>query len=315
MHSFNDLCIELFQFQYANNSTYRVYCELIDVAVNEVKQYENIPFLPISAFKTQKLRTGEFEGEAIFTSSGTSGENTSKHFVENLGVYENSFRLGFENVYGSIQDYCVLGLLPSYLERSGSSLIYMVNEMIKESKHPESGFFLHDHGELNTVLSALAKTETKVLLIGVSFALIDFAESYQLPKNNSLIVLETGGMKGKRKEIIREELHDKLIQSFGVSQIHSEYGMTELLSQAYSKGEGIFDTPPWMKVLIREQDDPFKQVAVGNSGVIDVIDLANISSCAFIRTDDLAKKLTGSQFQVLGRVDAADVRGCNLMVN
>lgn len=313
--SFNDLCIELFQFQYQNNSTYRAYCDLIHAPIKEIKVYKDIPFLPISAFKSHELKSGSFNAEAIFSSSGTSGNQTSRHFVENLVVYEKSFRLGFEYFYDTPEEYCVLGLLPSYLEREGSSLIYMVNSMIEHSKHSQSGFFLHNQQELYNLLRELAKTQTKVLLIGVSFALLDFAESYKIPFNNNLIVMETGGMKGRRKELIREELHEVLSTSFGVKSVHSEYGMTELLSQAYSKGNGIFETPPWMKVLIRQQDDPFELVPKGQSGAIDLIDLANISSCGFIRTDDLGRVLNKSSFEVLGRLDVSDIRGCNLMVN
>lgn len=313
--SFNDLCIELFQFQYRNNKVYRTYCDLINTKFEKVKQYVDIPFLPISAFKSHELKTGDFKPEAVFSSSGTTGSQTSKHLVKNVKVYEKSFQLGFEHFYGKIEDYCVLGLLPSYLEREGSSLIYMVNDFIEKSTHSKSGFFLHNQEELFEILKQLAEQETRVLLIGVSFALLDFAENYKVPQNENLIVMETGGMKGKRKELIREELHSLLSSSFAVKSVHSEYGMTELLSQAYSKGEGVFETPCWMKVLIREQDDPFKLVKNGQTGAINIIDLANISTCAFIRTDDLGSQTSENQFKVLGRIDVSDLRGCNLMVN
>ena len=313
--SFNDLCVELFQFQYGNNTVYRAYCDLINIRPEEITEYTKIPFLPISAFKSHELKCGSFKSEAIFTSSGTAGIQTSRHFVKDLSLYERSFHLGFEHFYDEVEEYCVLGLLPSYLEREGSSLIYMVNEFIKKSKHPKSGFFLNNRQDLYEILVELVNKNTKVLLIGVSFALLDFAEKYQIESNENLIVMETGGMKGRRKELIREELHAKLSRSFGVKYIHSEYGMTELLSQAYSKGNGIFETPPWMKVLIREQDDPFQLVQNGQAGAINIIDLASISSCAFIRTDDLGIQVSENKFKVLGRLDVSDLRGCNLMVN
>ena len=313
--SFNDLSLELFQFQYDSNETYRSYCELIKVKPELIDEYLKIPFLPIDAFKSHELKSGSFTAEATFTSSGTSGGQTSRHLVQDLNLYERSFQLGFEHFYHDIQDYCVLGLLPSYLERKGSSLIYMVNDFIEKSTHPSSGFFLNNQDELYAILVNLAEKKTKVLLIGVSFALLDFAERYQLSSNENLIVMETGGMKGRRKELIREELHFILCKSFGVKCIHSEYGMTELLSQAYSKGNGIFETPPWMKVLIREQDDPFHLINSGKTGAVNIIDLANISSCAFIQTDDLGMYVSNNQFKILGRSDVSDVRGCNLMVS
>ena len=313
--SFNELCLELFQFQHQNNPVYRAYCDLICVEPEKIKVHTDVPFLPISAFKSHELKCENFEAEAIFTSSGTSGSQTSKHYIKNLKLYEKNFQLGFEHFYDKLENYCVLGLLPSYLEREGSSLIYMVNDFIQKSNHPKSGFFLNNPEELYEIMVELAAKKTKVLLIGVSFALLDFAERYKLTSNGNLIVMETGGMKGRRKELIREELHFILSKSFGVKHIHSEYGMTELLSQAYSKGDGVFETPSWMKVLIREHDDPFKLVSMGQSGAINIIDLANISSCAFIRTDDLGKQVSDNEFEVLGRLDVSDLRGCNLMIN
>lgn len=312
--SFNELCIELFQFQYRNNKIYRDYCALISVDATKIEQFTEIPFMPISAFKSHELKCGDFTPQATFTSSGTTGSQASRHFVDDLNLYERSFTLGFQHFYEDIEEYCVLGLLPSYLEREGSSLIYMVNDFIVKSRHATSGFFLNNQEELHKILVELAKTETKVLLIGVSFALLDFAEKYQLSSNKNLVVMETGGMKGRRKELIREELHSILSRSFGVEYIHSEYGMTELLSQAYSKGNGVFETPPWMKVIVREQDDPFSLVPLGQAGAINIIDLANISSCAFIRTDDLGLQIADNQFKVLGRLDVSDLRGCNLLI-
>lgn len=312
--SFNELCLELFRYQVEHNATYKEYCELINCNPETIKHFKSIPFLPISAFKTHQLKCGNFEAAATFTSSGTTGNSTSRHFVKNLRVYEHSFQEAFKQFYGEIQDYCVLGLLPSYLERQGSSLIYMVDNFIHQSNSKQSGFFLNNQNDLAQILKELSSNKTKTLLIGVSFALLDFAEQYSIPKNENLLVMETGGMKGRRKELVREELHSTLTTGFNTETIHSEYGMTELLSQGYSKGNGIFETPPWMKVLIREQDDPFNYVEDGKSGVINIIDLANTSSCAFLQTDDLGKKITDTQFEVLGRMDISDLRGCNLMV-
>ena len=239
---------------------------------------------------------------------------TSQHLVKDLSIYETSFTQGFESFYGDIKEYCVLGLLPSYLERKGSSLIYMVNDFIQKSTHPSSGFFLNNTKELHQILTDLQSVNQKTLLIGVSFGLLDFIDQYTLPHHENLIVMETGGMKGRRRELVREELHEHLNKGFSTHQIHSEYGMTELLSQAYSKANGTFETPAWMNVLIRQQDDPFCFVGHGKTGAINIIDLANIHSCAFIQTDDLGKKYEDQSFEVLGRFDASDVRGCNLML-
>ncbi|MFT5668258.1 MAG: hypothetical protein ACI9DK_002458 [Vicingaceae bacterium] len=312
---FNDLCIELFQFQVENNVVYKEYCRLLNCDVAAIEHYSKIPFLPISAFKSHELKCGNFEAAAIFSSSGTTGNQTSRHFVNNLETYGKSFNLAFERFYGNVEGYCVLGLLPSYLERQGSSLIYMVNNFIEQSTHEQSGFFLDNQQELFDLLQRLSNNKEKVLLIGVSFALLDFVEQYDLKSNDNLVVMETGGMKGRRKELVREELHSILQKGFSTEKIHSEYGMTELLSQAYSKGNGVFETPPWMKILIREQDDPLQLTTIGQAGVMNIIDLANTGSCAFIQTDDLGKKLDENRFEVLGRQDISDVRGCNLMVN
>lgn len=311
---FESKALELFQFQYTNNEVYRKYCTLIHCDPNRVTKLQGIPFLPINAFKTHAVVSGEFKHESIFTSSGTSGQLTSKHYIKENAIYEKSFVKGFELFYNSIEDYCVLGLLPSYLERSGSSLIYMVDHFIHHSRHEQSGFFLNDQQKLAELLIQLSKKQEKTLLIGVSFALLDFVENHNIPFNKNLIVMETGGMKGRRKELIRSDLHDQLKKGFHCSTIHSEYGMTELLSQAYSNGKGLFKTPPWMKVLIRKQDDPFAYCSLQETGGLNIIDLANIHSCAFIQTDDLAKQHDKHQFEVLGRFDATDVRGCNLMV-
>ena len=310
---FERLALELFHFQAAENDVYRQYLDLLGVKRQQISSLQQIPFLPISFFKSHKVITGSFDPQKVFSSSGTTGQQTSKHYVGDLALYEKSCRLGFERIYGSVEDYCVLALLPSYLERSGSSLIHMAEKMIEASKDPESSFYLHDLEKLYAVLQDKNKSGKKTLLLGVSFALLDFAETYSLPESD-LIVMETGGMKGRRKEMIREELHALLCQGLGVKSIHSEYGMTELMSQAYSRGSGKFTTPPWMKVLVRETDDPFTAAKPGKTGGINVIDLANVDSCAFIETQDLGRIYADASFEVMGRFDNADIRGCNLMV-
>ena len=311
---FERKALELFHYQHSNNEIYRDYCNEVNCLPEEVKSLQDIPFLPISFFKTHQVVCGKQEKEVIFSSSGTTGMQASKHIVKDIDVYIQSFVKGFETFYSSFNDYCILGLLPSYLERTGSSLIYMVDYFIKNSKHPDSGFFLNNTDQLFETLERLSSTKEKVLLIGVSFALLDFAKQYQLSENTNLIVMETGGMKGRRKEMIRSELHNQLKSGFKQENIHSEYGMTELLSQAYSVGNGKFNSPSWMQVLIREQDDPFSYAKNGKTGAINVIDLANIFSCAFIQTDDLGRKYNDGSFEVLGRFDSSDVRGCNLLV-
>jgi hypothetical protein len=233
--------------------------------------------------------------------------------VADLKIYEHSYLNCFEQFYGAVDDLCILALLPSYLERQGSSLIYMIDDLIKKSKHPESGFYLNDFHALKRKLEQLTASGSKVLLIGVSFALLDFVELYDLKLSNA-IIMETGGMKGRRKEMVREELHEVLKAGFGVSVIHSEYGMTELLSQAYSNGNGIFRTPSWMKVLIRDTEDPLSFQTTGKTGGINIIDLANINSCSFIATQDLGKRYADGSFKILGRFDHSDIRGCNLMI-
>lgn len=311
---FESTAIKVFQLQYENNVVYRQYCDYIERKQSNVKTLHDIPFLPISVFKTHEVKTSFFSPEIIFTSSGTTGEKTSKHFIKSTKVYRNSFVKGFEQLYDPIGDYCILALLPAYMERTGSSLIYMVEYFSQKSKHPQNGFYLYNHRDLYDSLNELAKTEQKTLLIGVSFALLDFAEKHQIQANPNLIVMETGGMKGRRKELIRNELHETLAKSFQVDHIHSEYGMTELLSQAYAKQGGFFKTPNWMKVLLRKQDDPFNYCQPNETGGINVIDLANLYSCSFIQTDDLGRYNNQEEFEVLGRFDQSDVRGCNLMV-
>jgi len=310
---FEKIALKVFRFQYDNNIVYREFCELLGTEKQSVKTLQQIPFLPIQFFKSHKVITGTGTAEETFTSSGTTGTITSKHFVTNVDFYEESYRKGFSQFYGNIEDYVVLALLPSYLEREGSSLIYMVEDLIQMSNHLESGFYLHNHDDLIKKLTELDQAGQNVILIGVTYALLDLIEKHQFQLSNT-IIMETGGMKGKRKEMIREELHDILCKGFGVSAIHSEYGMTELLSQAYSLGDGVFECPSWMRILIRDTEDPFTYMENGKTGGINVIDLANINSCSFIATQDLGKKNPNTSFEVLGRFDNSDIRGCNLMV-
>ncbi|HET8809532.1 MAG TPA: acyl transferase [Flavobacteriaceae bacterium] len=316
---FNETAIAVFQFQYEHNNVYREFCDLLKIEKSKIQEIAQIPFLPIQFFKSHKVTASPEKPEQIFTSSGTTGIS-SKHFVTDLSLYEQSFRESFEQFYGKIEDFVVLALLPSYLERSGSSLIYMVDEFIEQSKHPESGFYLNNLSELAKTLKKLdsaacpsGRRRKKILLIGVSFALLELVEKFQFRLKNT-IVMETGGMKGRRKELVREELHEILTNGFGIEKIHSEYGMTELLSQAYSQGNGIFKCPKHLKVLIRDPEDPLTLMPDGKNGGINVIDLANLNSCAFIATQDLGKKHKNGTFEVLGRFDNSDIRGCNLLV-
>ena len=309
---FNALALNVFKFQFENNKVYRSFCDLLYKHPSDVKTVEDIPFLPIEFFKTREIFSSKEKPVITFSSSGTTGSVTSKHHVTDLSIYEKSYLNGFKRFYNNIEDYVVLALLPSYLEREGSSLIYMVDDLIKKSNHSESGFYLNNLDEINEKLIALDQSGQKVLLIGVSFALLDLIEKHQFQLNNT-IVMETGGMKGRRKEMIRPELHQLLKDGFGVSKIHSEYGMTELLSQAYSKGNGVFECPPWMKVFTRDTEDPLSIQKANKTGGINVIDLANINSCSFIATQDLGKKHEDDSFEILGRFDHSDIRGCNLM--
>lgn len=311
---FRQTALEVFRFQAENNPVYKKYIELIGISVNKVNSLKQIPFLPIEFFKSQKVVSGKDKEKIIFTSSGTTGNLTSRHYVPDLGIYEDSFTKGFEAFYGSVQDYCILALLPSYLEREGSSLIYMMEKLIKDSAHPKSGFYLNNHDELIASLAELKAQNQKVLLLGVSFALLELAEKYQLDLGD-VVVMETGGMKGRRKEMTREELHAIFTSRLGVDKIHSEYGMTELLSQGYSKGDSLFKTPAWMKILIRDAYDPFSYEKAGRSGGVNVIDLANLYSCAFIETQDLGRIHADGSFEILGRFDNSDIRGCNLLVS
>ena len=303
----------MFRFQYENNLVYQEFCDFLKVDVQKVKSVEQIPFLPIQFFKSHEVVSNKNPIQETFTSSGTTGILTSKHLVTDVSFYEESYRKGFSQFYGDIENYVVLALLPSYLERGGSSLIYMVEDLINKTNNPESGFYLHNHEELIQKLVKLDSEGQNVILIGVTYALLDLIELQKFELQNT-IIMETGGMKGKRKEIIREELHEQLSEGFGVPSIHSEYGMTELLSQAYSLGNGVFECPSWMQILIRDTEDALAYVADGKTGGINVIDLANINSCSFIATQDLGKKNPNTTFEVLGRFDNSDIRGCNLMV-
>ena len=312
--AFNELALEVFNHQFNNNKVYRSFCDLLYVHPSEVKCVEDIPFLPIQFFKTHHVLSSSDPIQRTFTSSGTTGSITSSHFVTDLNIYETSFTKGFEAFYGTPEDYVVLALLPSYLEREGSSLIYMVDAFIKQSNQPESGFYLNNLSELKDTLIKLDSEGKKVLLIGVSFALLDLVETYQFNLKHT-IIMETGGMKGRRKELIRDELHAQLKQGFGVDTIHSEYGMTELLSQGYSKGNGLYNCPPWMRILTRDTEDALSIQPMGKTGGgINVIDLANINSCSFIATQDLGRVYNNGSFEVIGRFDHSDIRGCNLMV-
>ncbi|MBE8714284.1 acyl transferase [Sphingobacterium hungaricum] len=311
---FNAQALAIFQYQAKNISVYGEYLNLINRPIDSVQHYREIPFLPIELFKSQKVLPEHAQAEVIFTSSGTTGQITSQHFVEDVSVYEQSFRLAFQQFYRQPKDLVILALLPSYLERSGSSLIYMVDDLIKHSAQQESGYFLYNHQELYDTLISLKSSKKKTILIGVTYALLDFIEQYQLDFPE-LIVMETGGMKGKRKEMIREELHALLSTGFNVETIHSEYGMTELLSQAYSSGYGIFSCPNWMKIVLRDTNDPLTLLDEHKkTGAINVIDLANYNSCSFIATQDLGKFHSENTFEILGRFDQSDIRGCNLLV-
>jgi len=335
---FEQRALEIFRYQATHNEVYGTYVQALGTNPLRVQTLTGIPFLPVRFFKTHNVQTGNFNAQAIFESSGTNGAMNSRHKVKDLSWYETSFTRCFESFYGPVKNWCIIGLLPSYLERKNSSLVWMVDRLVQLSGRTQSGFYLNEYEQLAAVLAELEKRKQKTLLIGVTFALLDFAEQYPLPLQHT-IIMETGGMKGRRKEMIRAEVHEALKDAFAVPVIHSEYGMTELLSQAYSKGGGLFHCPPWMKIVVRDEEDPFviKQEGVGT---INVIDLANIHTCSFIATDDAGKlyadacpparagtdgddpRLNDSvgqavgrgSFEVLGRVDGSDLRGCSLMV-
>ena len=312
--NFESIALERFRYQAYNTKVYGEFLDKLNVRIEAVQKLDDIPFLPISFFKTHRVFHHQKKQEVIFTSSGTTGMQTSKHYVSDLSIYENVFKLGFELEFGPISDYCILALLPSYLERQGSSLVYMSEKLIRWSKHPSSGFYLRDLQKLVKVIEDLERKKQKTILLGVSYALLDLLDYKNLKLEHTLII-ETGGMKGTRKEMIKEEFYKILRQGFGVHSIHSEYGMTELLSQAYSHQDGHYYCPPWMKVLIRDVNDPFCILPTTQSGGINIIDLANRDSCSFIATQDLGKYNLDGSFSILGRFDNSDIRGCNLMIN
>ena len=310
---FKNCALETFKYQFEHNTVYRSFCDLLYVHPSDVREIEQIPFIPIEFFKTHAVHTQQNDPSLYFTSSGTTGANTSKHYVTDIQEYIESFSRGFNLAYGDIKEYAILALLPNYLQQKESSLIYMVDSLIKASNNEHSGFYLDNHFALSEKINELEKAGQKTLLIGVSYALLDLLDSYSFNLRHTTVI-ETGGMKGRRKELVREELHNILQQGFGVAHIHSEYGMTELFSQAYSKGKGLFTTPPWMKVIARDPEDPFCFLPFNKTGGLSIIDLANKNSCAFIATKDLGKVSPDGSFTVAGRFDNSDLRGCNLMV-
>ncbi len=315
---FEKFAIDIFHFQYQQNAVYRQYCDAIRTNVDLVQTLHQIPFLPIQFFKSMTIKSTEFEPAAVFESSGTTGSINSKHHVRDITLYEESFLKAFRSFYGEVKNYCIIGLLPSYLERKNSSLVWMVNALIERSGNPQSGFYLYDHDKLAETLKKNEAIGQQTLLIGVTYALLDFFEQHPLSLTHT-IMMETGGMKGRREELTRSEVHERLIKQAGVAAIHSEYGMTELLSQAYATSDGMFSCPPWMRILLRAEDDPFEIMDASGSensanGVINIIDLANLYSCSFIATDDMGKLYPNGDFEVLGRLDNSDIRGCSLML-
>lgn len=311
--SFESTALAVFRYQAEHNPLYAEFIQLLGVHPENVTRLENIPFLPIRLFKMHDIQTSIWSPEIIFSSSGTTGQVTSRHFVRSLAWYLDCTRQGFEYFYGPVENYCILALLPSYLERSGSSLVTMADYFIRHSRYERSGFFLYDHEALLEQLAWCRQHKVPTLLLGVSFALLDLAEAHPTPLG-ATIIMETGGMKGRREELTRDVLHEKLKSAFGAAQIHSEYGMTELLSQAYSKGDGLFRPSPTLRVLIRETSDPLSIERPGRPGAINLIDLANLDTLSFIATDDLGRGYADHSFEVLGRLDYSEVRGCNLMV-
>ncbi|NUN99815.1 MAG: acyl transferase [Saprospiraceae bacterium] len=311
--SFEATALAVFRYQALHNPLYAKFIRLLGIHPEKISRVAQIPFLPIRLFKTYEIQTGTWSPEAIFSSSGTTGQATSRHFVRHLDWYLACTKQGFEHFYGPIENHCILALLPSYLERSGSSLVAMADYFIRLSRYDQSGFFLYDHDALLDRLVWCREHNVPTLLLGVSFALLDLAEAHPAPMGPA-IIMETGGMKGRREELTREALHEKLKSAFGVAHIHSEYGMTELLSQAYSKGEGLFQPSPTLRVLIRETSDPFSMERPGRPGAINLIDLANLDTISFIATDDIGRGFADHSFEVLGRLDYSEIRGCNLMV-
>lgn len=310
--SLEELALQIARYQYKHNPLYHNYADSLKIVWDKIDSITKIPFLPIRFFKSHEVKTGDFKPEAIFTSSATTGDTVSKHHLKELRQYEEIFSLIFESNYGSPAEWAIFGLLPSYLERTGSSLVVMVDYLIQQSRFPDSGFFMYDHDNLVEKLKKTEAAGTKALLIGVTFALLDFAAKFQIPLEHT-VVMETGGMKGRGLELTREEVAIQLKKAFGVTTIHSEYGMTELMSQAYSPGHGVFTPPPWLKMLVRDTSDPLESTLTG-SGALNIIDLANVHTCCFIATQDLGKVYANGDFEVTGRMDRSDIRGCNLMV-
>ncbi|HRH38337.1 MAG TPA: acyl transferase [Flavobacteriales bacterium] len=310
---FNALAMDLFHLHAAHNPVYRGFLQAARIDTSSVQDVASIPCLPITLFRNQRVLLDGLEPAITFTSSGTTGSITSSHHVPWPDVYERSFFTSFKAVYGDVREWRILALLPAYLERTGSSLVYMAEKMIAASGDPLSGTYLYKYDELADVLTRSEQEGKKTLLLGVTFALLDLAERHPMPLHHT-VVMETGGMKGRRPEMVREELHRTLKQAFSLPAVHSEYGMTELLSQAWSTGDGIYRCPPWMRIRLRDVNDPFSPVVSGRTGGIDVFDLANIASCPFISTQDLGRQHADGSFEVLGRFDNSDLRGCNLMV-
>ena len=310
--NFEQIAFEVFQFQYINNNIYKSYCDLLKKTPSNIGDISGIPFLPISFFKSHSVMCTK-KYDKVFHSSGTTNENLSKHYVSDIHIYEQSFLKNFIDNYGDPKDYVILGLLPNYMENENSSLIYMVNNLIELSESNDSGFFIKEYDFIIEKMKSLARENKKIILIGVSYALLDLTESKNLNFENTIII-ETGGMKGRRREMIKKELHETLKERTGLKKIHSEYGMTELLSQAYSKGDGIFSCPNWMRVFIRDINDPNFLYSNNKSGGINIIDLANINSCSFIATEDMGSLHKNGNFEIMGRIDHTDTRGCNLLV-
>lgn len=314
--NFTQIALDVFNFQYQNNAIYRQFCTALQINPTAVTSLQKIPFLPIGFFKSHTIATTTFTAAAVFESSGTTQTTNSKHSVKDIALYQKSFNKTFQLFYGDITKYCIIGLLPSYLERNNSSLVMMADQLIQQSRHPQSGFYLNDFEKLKDTILQLEKQQQPTLVIGVTFALLDFAQAFPMPLQHT-VIMETGGMKGRRKEMTKQQVHLILQEAFQLSNIHSEYGMTELLSQAYSSGKGIFNSPPWMKILIREEDDPLTVFTNNDhnilAGAVNCIDLANLYSCSFIATEDAGKLYQDGSFEILGRLDNSDIRGCSLL--
>lgn len=310
--NFDQIAFEVFKFQYKNNTVYKSYCDLLKKNPTNIKEISAIPFLPISFFKSHLVICSK-KYDKVFCSSGTTNDNLSKHYVRDINIYEKSFLKNFIDNYGDPKKYVILGLLPNYMENKKSSLIYMVNNLIELSKSNDSGFFLKEYDLIIEKMKNHSRKNKKIILFGVSYALLDLTKNRNLNLENTIII-ETGGMKGRRREMIKKELHETLKQRTGLKKIHSEYGMTELLSQAYSKGDGIFSCPNWMKVFVRDINDPNFLHKDNRSGGINIIDLANFNSCSFIATEDMGSIHKNGSFEIMGRIDHSDTRGCNLLV-